>query len=123
MARKELNRNYKYPKIQRLDRSEVEKDLHFLGFVVFENRLKPETKPVLHQLTKANIRSIMVTGDNLLTAISVARESELLPNNSNLIVISLAPNQELVFKKNDNRINYQVNGNNNREILIDVENK
>ena len=36
-------------------RSEVEKDLSFLGLMVMENRLKPETTPVIHQLNKANI--------------------------------------------------------------------
>ena len=38
-------------------RSEVEKDLSFLGLMVMENRLKPETTPVIHQLDKANIRT------------------------------------------------------------------
>lgn len=38
-------------------RSEVEKDLTFLGLLVMENRLKPETTPVIHQLGKANIRT------------------------------------------------------------------
>ena len=35
----------------------MEKDLSFLGVMVMENRLKPETTPVIHQLDKANIRT------------------------------------------------------------------
>ena len=43
-------------------REQVECDLTFLGLLVMENRLKPETTPVIRQLSEANIRTIMVTG-------------------------------------------------------------
>jgi cation-transporting ATPase 13A2 len=43
-----------------------------------QNTLKPETTPVITELKKANIRCVMVTGDNLLTAISVARQALLI---------------------------------------------
>lgn len=38
-----------------------------------ENFLKPETTDIIGQLQKANIKTIMATGDNGLTALSVAR--------------------------------------------------
>ncbi len=50
----------------------MENELFFLGFVVFENPLKPETIPTMIKLNQANINSIIVTGDNALTAIKVA---------------------------------------------------
>lgn len=37
-----------------------------------QNRLKPETTPALESLNTAGIRSIMITGDNPLTACYVA---------------------------------------------------
>jgi len=40
----------------------IEKDLDFLGLIVLENRLKPETFPCIQALNDANIRVIMVTG-------------------------------------------------------------
>ena len=43
-------------------REEVEVDLTFLGLIVLENRLKPETTGVMKILKKAAIRTIMVTG-------------------------------------------------------------
>ncbi|KAF8361372.1 hypothetical protein PRIPAC_88295 [Pristionchus pacificus] len=67
-----------YAKAHKVPREEVEHDLELLGVIVLENRIKPETTGVIEQLTKADIRSIMVTGDNLLTATSVARESLIL---------------------------------------------
>jgi len=56
-----------------LERDDAETNLHFLGFVIMENKLKSITTPIISQLHEAHIRTIMVTGDNVLTAISVAR--------------------------------------------------
>ena len=56
-----------------MKRDQVEKDLTFLGFLIMQNTLKIATIPVIKELMAADIRTVMVTGDNLLTAISVAR--------------------------------------------------
>ncbi|XP_029142593.1 probable cation-transporting ATPase 13A5 [Protobothrops mucrosquamatus] len=70
-----------------LKREEVESGLTFLGLLVMENRLKSETKPVLQELSQARIRSVMVTGDNLQTAITVARNSGMLPSTSQVVLV------------------------------------
>jgi cation-transporting ATPase 13A2 len=61
-------------KAQRMKREQVESGLRFLGFIIFENRLKVETTPVIHTLKTARIGTRMCTGDNIRTAVSVARE-------------------------------------------------
>lgn len=43
-------------------RDTVEGELVFLGFIVMQNRVKPESKPTIETLNKADIRSVMVTG-------------------------------------------------------------
>lgn len=48
--------------LQRAERADVEQELNFLGFVVMENCLKPETTPVIKELHASAIRCIMVTG-------------------------------------------------------------
>ncbi|TFK00935.1 Thioredoxin domain-containing protein 11 [Platysternon megacephalum] len=70
-----------------LTREEVESDLTFLGFLIMENRLKADTKPVLEELSAARIRSVMVTGDNLQTAVTVAKNSEMISKTSKVILI------------------------------------
>ncbi|EHL01697.1 putative cation-transporting ATPase [Glarea lozoyensis 74030] len=65
-------------KVQKMRRDEAESELDFLGFIIFENKLKPTTAGVLDELTEAGIRKVMCTGDNILTAISVARECNLI---------------------------------------------
>lgn len=61
-----------------IEREQMESELIFTGFIVFENKLKPSTKATLQELESAKIRTVMCTGDNILTAISVGRECELI---------------------------------------------
>ncbi|KAK9717560.1 hypothetical protein K7432_006090 [Basidiobolus ranarum] len=65
-------------KAQRIKREQVEAELHFIGFIIFENKLKPTTASVISTLDNASIRQIMCTGDNVLTAISVSKECGLI---------------------------------------------
>ncbi|XP_073531249.1 probable cation-transporting ATPase 13A4 isoform X2 [Phyllobates terribilis] len=75
------------PKSFDTDREVVERDLTFLGLLILENRLKPETSSVLQELREANIRTVMITGDNLQTAVTVGKKSGMIPSNSNTIML------------------------------------
>ncbi|KAK6032663.1 P-type ATPase, partial [Ostertagia ostertagi] len=79
VARRKLEMNY--VKASKVPRNMVECDLELLGLVVMENRVKPVTLGVINQLNRAHIRTVMVTGDNLLTALSVARECGIIRPN------------------------------------------
>lgn len=65
-------------KAQKLTRELVERDLEFIGFIIFENKLKSSTAGTIAELSNAGIRNVMCTGDNILTAVSVARECDLI---------------------------------------------
>ncbi|XP_033763720.1 LOW QUALITY PROTEIN: probable cation-transporting ATPase 13A3 [Pecten maximus] len=91
LAWRPLPGKLKFTKIQRIQREQVEKDLRFLGLMVMENRLKPSSASVIHQLKEANIRPVMVTGDNMLTALSVARECGMIDHKDNIILIQAYP--------------------------------
>ncbi|KAJ1952430.1 hypothetical protein EC988_003559, partial [Linderina pennispora] len=84
LAGKPLHMSYR--KTAALERNEVECDLTFMGFMVFENRLKPTTAGVLKDLRDARIRMVMCTGDNPLTAVSVAKECELVNKTTTVFV-------------------------------------
>lgn len=78
-----------------MDRSEVERDLIFSGFIVFENKLKGSTRLTLQELRTAEIRTIMCTGDNVLTAVSVGRDSELIdPRVTQVFIPRFASDEE-----------------------------
>ncbi|XP_074955040.1 putative cation-transporting ATPase 13A4 [Phalacrocorax aristotelis] len=70
-----------------LTREEVESDLTFLGLLIMENRLKRETKPVLEELSAARIRSVMVTGDNIRTAVTVAKNAGMISPTNRVILV------------------------------------
>lgn len=87
IAHKEITK-MSYVKIQRVPREKIEFDLNLIGLIILENRLKPETTPVIQMLNEAKIRTIMVTGDNLLTALSVARECQIVSHKQPIITVN-----------------------------------
>ncbi len=72
--------------MQRIERETAERDLDLIGFIIFENKLKAATAETIEQLENAAIRQIMCTGDNILTAISVARECSLIDRTAHCFV-------------------------------------
>ncbi len=60
--------------------------MSFVGLLIMQNKLKPETTPTLASLNKANINSIMVTGDNPLTACHVAATCNLVKSDENIFI-------------------------------------
>ena len=51
-----------------------------MGFIIMENKVKNATKPTIKTLNDCDIRTIMATGDNILTAIAVGKECNILSN-------------------------------------------
>ncbi|XP_063965786.1 polyamine-transporting ATPase 13A3-like [Lytechinus pictus] len=75
LAWKPININVDDPnELSTIQRNLIECDLEFIGLIILQNKLKPATTPAIAELNEANIRTIMVTGDNIFTAISVGRE-------------------------------------------------
>ena len=68
---------------QRMSRHVAESDLTFLGLLLLQNKLKPDTSDIIHGLAQeSQVRCVMATGDNALTAISVARDCGICPHTS-----------------------------------------
>ncbi|KAF9227264.1 hypothetical protein BS17DRAFT_775209 [Gyrodon lividus] len=65
-------------KAQKMKREQAESNLRFLGLIIFENKLKTGTTPAIQTLRTAHLACRMITGDNPLTAVSVARECSLI---------------------------------------------
>ncbi|XP_018404242.1 PREDICTED: probable cation-transporting ATPase 13A3 [Cyphomyrmex costatus] len=80
--------------ISKLSRETIEQDLDFLGLIILENRLKQPTASVITELREANIRVIMITGDNIQTAISVAKECGIISIKEHIVDVIVASNEE-----------------------------
>ncbi|NXI86770.1 AT132 ATPase, partial [Rhipidura dahli] len=72
-------------------RDAVESGLSFLGLLVMRNVLKPQSAPVIRLLRSANIRPVMVTGDNMLTAMNVARGCRMLEPRDGVVFVTASP--------------------------------
>lgn len=65
-------------RINDLQREEVESDLHFAGFLVLQTPLKEDALKSIQMLNESSHRTVMITGDNPLTAVHVARQVEIV---------------------------------------------
>ncbi|KAL8805918.1 MAG: hypothetical protein Q9182_001699 [Xanthomendoza sp. 2 TL-2023] len=99
---------YESTSLQRMNRETAESGLDLIGFIIFENKLKPATTQTIEELERAAIRQVMCTGDNILTAISVARECSLIGRTAHCFVPHIIegnlrdPNARLTWQSVDN---------------------
>ncbi|KAH9475933.1 Manganese-transporting ATPase 4 [Psilocybe cubensis] len=77
-------------RINKLHRADVESDLVFAGFLVFHCPLKSDAVETLKMLADSSHRCVMITGDNPLTAVHVAREVEIVDRDA--LILDLAEN-------------------------------
>ncbi|EFJ40236.1 hypothetical protein VOLCADRAFT_108270 [Volvox carteri f. nagariensis] len=64
--------------------------LRMVGLAVMANPLREDTSDVIGQLQHASIRTVMVTGDHLRTAVSVAHKCAILPNHRPILLVDAA---------------------------------
>jgi cation-transporting ATPase 13A1 len=68
-------------------REELEKDLIFCGFAIFETPLKHNADKYIKELINAKYGIIIITGDHLLTTLKVAKDLKLGPEKYALLKI------------------------------------
>ncbi|XP_067398921.1 polyamine-transporting ATPase 13A3 isoform X3 [Emydura macquarii macquarii] len=101
LAHRKLESKLTWHKVQNINRDAIESNMDFMGLIIMQNKLKQETPAVLEDLHKANIRTVMITGDNMLTAISVARDcGMILPQDKVIIAEALPPKDGQVARIN-----------------------
>uniref|UniRef100_A0A3Q3X418 Cation-transporting P-type ATPase N-terminal domain-containing protein n=1 Tax=Mola mola TaxID=94237 RepID=A0A3Q3X418_MOLML len=88
LAYKPLDKN---TDLMTIEREEVEKDMLFLGLLMMKNLVKPETAKVINVLKRAQLRCIMITGDNILTAVNVAKSCGMVESHEKVIFVNAAP--------------------------------
>jgi manganese-transporting P-type ATPase len=106
-------------RINDLKREEVEQGLTFAGFLVLQTPLKDDAIKAVRMLNESSHRVIMITGDNPLTAVHVAKQVEIVDRET---LILDAPEHDvseenLVWRSIDDKTNIPVNP----EHLLDAE--
>ena len=64
--------------INNLAREDMESELTFAGFLVLQCPLKEDAIKAVHMLNESSHRVVMITGDNPLTAVHVARQVDIV---------------------------------------------
>ena len=85
-------------------RESVENDMDFLGFLIFENKIKKQSPKAISQLSLANIRSVMVTGDNIITAICVSRSCGIVNPDEKVFLPSCEDQISSFFNYDSNEV-------------------
>lgn len=67
-----------------LDKDDL-RDMVFTGFFGLEDPVRPKAKETIERCARAGIRPIMITGDHMLTAKSIARQVGIEVNEKNLM--------------------------------------
>ncbi|RKP21240.1 hypothetical protein ROZALSC1DRAFT_27340 [Rozella allomycis CSF55] len=107
VAYKNINQDENYN-----DRQLIENNLNFLGFIIMANKIKPESFSVLKDLSVAGCKSIISTGDNVLTALAVAEQVKIVPSNSSIVQLEIKNGRLLITDaKNHSIINSVVPSN------------
>lgn len=75
----------KYIKSNSEDRKDLEQDLNFLGIIGIYDAPRKDVKEAVESAKKAGIKTIMVTGDNRITALAIAKEVGLADENGEII--------------------------------------
>uniref|UniRef100_A0A8C8RTU3 ATPase cation transporting 13A2 n=1 Tax=Pelusios castaneus TaxID=367368 RepID=A0A8C8RTU3_9SAUR len=91
LAYKTLSTVNTFEEAHQLSRDAVESGMTLLGFLVMRNFLKAESAPVIHLLRNANVRTVMVTGDNMLTAVNVAKNCGMVALKEQVVFVNASP--------------------------------
>ncbi|KAF7719807.1 P-type cation-transporting ATPase, plasma membrane [Penicillium ucsense] len=97
-------------RVNNFAREEVESELVFAGFLVLQCPLKDDAIKAVRMLNESSHRVVMITGDNPLTAVHVARQVEIVDRE---VVILDAPEHDtsgtrLVWRTIDDKLNTDV---------------
>jgi P-type Ca2+ transporter type 2C len=60
----------------------VPEKLTFIGVVALKDEIRPESKDAIRLMKQAGIQVVMITGDRVETAVSIAKEIDLVPSRS-----------------------------------------
>jgi predicted P-type ATPase len=64
--------------VNSIGREQVESGVSFVGVINFKNVMREETPNVIRHLEQGEVRCVMISGDNVLTATRIARESGII---------------------------------------------
>lgn len=69
------------------------KNMELIGFVMFMDNIRDKAKEGIQLVKEAGIQTVMITGDNKETAVSIAKELNIIDSEDNIVITSETMNQ------------------------------
>lgn len=88
-----------------LHRDDVERQLQFAGFLVFGCPLKDDAVKAVKMLNESSHRTVMITGDNALTACHVAKEVEIVTRQ--VLIADVWDDGKLAWRSIDEKVQFE----------------
>jgi len=101
VAKKELPATFNLSSLETINRTIIEQNVVFLGFVIMDNKLKKSAKRTVALLSKARIFNVMATGDNISTAVAVAQKCGIMPRTERVVIGDINENREFEWTGSD----------------------
>jgi predicted P-type ATPase len=102
-----------------ISRQEVESRLTFGGFINFRNFIRKTTPEIIKELNNANILVTMITGDSVLTGISIAREAGIV-NLQSIFLGQLGIKNDVQWQNVDNHAQVDTPNNFHPELALAI---
>lgn len=80
-----------------MTRDFFEKDISFIGLLLFRNELKPDSPEALAELKSSGVRCVMCTGDNQLTGAAIAKRCSMMGDGAIIIGDAPDPKQDILW--------------------------
>eukprot|EP00027_Filamoeba_sp_ATCC50430_P010087 CAMPEP_0168541394 /NCGR_PEP_ID=MMETSP0413-20121227/794_1 /TAXON_ID=136452 /ORGANISM="Filamoeba nolandi, Strain NC-AS-23-1" /LENGTH=644 /DNA_ID=CAMNT_0008571207 /DNA_START=889 /DNA_END=2823 /DNA_ORIENTATION=- len=116
LAFKQLDSDLTMEKVRQMTREELESDVQFAGFLVFHCPIKQDSHHAVKMLKDSSHKIVMITGDNPLTACSVARTLAILSRPC-LVLTS----KDINKNEEDNLVWQSIHGNEQHPLAQSVE--
>lgn len=71
-----------------LTENSINDDVVIIGLVGIRDDVRPEAKDAIHQVQKAGIQVVMITGDRLETAVAIAKDANLIKSDDDIAITS-----------------------------------
>ena len=126
MAAKAIDMTFEQSQI--ISREQVENNMIFLGLLIVQNKLKEKTKSSLALYDEADLRMLMATGDNILTAICVSKDCNLIPIDQEMVSCEIEKeNGKDILKRNiiegnEGQTKNEINNQNQKDIELNNDN-
>ncbi|KAK9762721.1 hypothetical protein K7432_011280 [Basidiobolus ranarum] len=81
--------------VKKWSREQMESMATFAGLILFKNKLKDDTTAAIAELKGGDTRTVMITGDNALTGIYIARACGMMPTGGRVLLGDVGANSRL----------------------------